>query len=522
LEEVIDVEKDRGGRGGVGVGVLDAMVKPEYAQDERTMKLLEKKAADIAGRVWTWGGNFYMQVGHDKSNSDLFMTFDDKEVVPGEISLPLQYLTDAEQDTRELSDRRKKEPKSWILKQVACGGWHTLLLAEARNASGNPAGIYSWGTNGYGQLGLGKHDREELGSHQFPTLINMPDKSIVKVAAGAFHSAALSDDGKVLVWGQNRGGQLGPGYPHRMTYPVLMDHRGGSVVDLACGAFHTLLLTEEGELYSYGKFQIMPSLPLHIKLDPHFMHGDIVMPTHRGETVEGKVNFPSEGEKKEGGKKITQICAGNGISAVIKGGKMYMWKIGGQPEPVKELEDKKIVKIALSWSHAAAVTEHGGLYMWALEPVDLVEPAEQGEEDDDRILEIDERVLYQQQQHTSIMPEVRLPSYRGGRGYPKPGTVASPLHRTHAPTTSTTPVRMEKLAKEMVVDVALGWNFVITTTVPRLRAMPRRRPSTALLEYYKNKSRKPQTPNSRQEARAQVQKAAATTSRQSKRTNVEK
>ena len=57
--------------------------------------------------------------------------------------------------------------------------------------------IFTFGSNNYGQLGVG-----DLVSRGSPTLVKIPfDVSIVMIAAGSHHSVALTMEGDVLTWG---------------------------------------------------------------------------------------------------------------------------------------------------------------------------------------------------------------------------------------------------------------------------------------------------------------------------------
>uniref|UniRef100_A0AAR2LBV3 BTB domain-containing protein n=1 Tax=Pygocentrus nattereri TaxID=42514 RepID=A0AAR2LBV3_PYGNA len=86
--------------------------------------------------------------------------------------------------------------------QVACGYAHTLALTDE-------GFVYAWGANSYGQLGTGNKSNQAL-----PTLINMDKERMVEVAAchTSHTSAAKTQSGQVLMWGQCRG-QAVP-YPH--------------------------------------------------------------------------------------------------------------------------------------------------------------------------------------------------------------------------------------------------------------------------------------------------------------------
>lgn len=57
--------------------------------------------------------------------------------------------------------------------------------------------VYTFGSNSYGQLGVG-----DLSSRGSPTLVKITSTdNIVMVAAGSHHTVVLTSDGDVLTWG---------------------------------------------------------------------------------------------------------------------------------------------------------------------------------------------------------------------------------------------------------------------------------------------------------------------------------
>ena len=104
-----------------------------------------------------------------------------------------------------------------IISTIAGGGAHNLI-------STTEGDVYSVGSNFHGQLGLGDFfDRPQLSLvsllrnapgayYNGAKWINsMGRQNVVKVAAGHDQSAALTDQGKLFVWGNNAQGQLGLG-----------------------------------------------------------------------------------------------------------------------------------------------------------------------------------------------------------------------------------------------------------------------------------------------------------------------
>ncbi|CAE8585442.1 unnamed protein product, partial [Polarella glacialis] len=83
------------------------------------------------------------------------------------------------------------------------------------------------------------------------------------IACGKAHTIAVSDRGRMFTWGAGACGQLGhpdtssfpsdeDGYPFQPV-PREVEHlREQKVVATACGDVHTLALTDEGHVYSFG------------------------------------------------------------------------------------------------------------------------------------------------------------------------------------------------------------------------------------------------------------------------------
>lgn len=64
--------------------------------------------------------------------------------------------------------------------------------------------IYTFGCNDEGALG---RDTSEEGSEMVPGKVELAEK-VVQVSAGDSHTAALTEDGSVFIWGSFRVSQL--------------------------------------------------------------------------------------------------------------------------------------------------------------------------------------------------------------------------------------------------------------------------------------------------------------------------
>lgn len=82
---------------------------------------------------------------------------------------------------------------------------------------------------------------------------------VIKVAAGAMHTCALFEDGRVKCWGGNALGQLGLGdtqvrgaVADQMGNALPVVDLGGAVVSLAAGSMHTCALFDDGRVKCWG------------------------------------------------------------------------------------------------------------------------------------------------------------------------------------------------------------------------------------------------------------------------------
>jgi alpha-tubulin suppressor-like RCC1 family protein len=134
--------------------------------------------------------------------------------------------------------------------QIAAGASFSLVLTSAGQ-------VYSFGSDASGQLG---NLAPGPGANPTPALVPLPGATgpAIAIAAGAAHSLVLTSTGQVFAFGSNRSGQLGvatnAGSSTPNPTPLLLDPRGleGTVVQIAAGAEHSLLLTSTGQLLSFG------------------------------------------------------------------------------------------------------------------------------------------------------------------------------------------------------------------------------------------------------------------------------
>lgn len=83
------------------------------------------------------------------------------------------------------------------IKQVALGWNHSLAVT--------PNGLlFAWGFNFHGELGIGRRDDLDKPKQ----LKTVQEYNITCISAGQFHSAAVTECGKLFTWGHNKTGRL--------------------------------------------------------------------------------------------------------------------------------------------------------------------------------------------------------------------------------------------------------------------------------------------------------------------------
>ena len=78
------------------------------------------------------------------------------------------------------------------------------------------------------------------------------DSKWTQIACGGVHTVALTKNGEVFTWGNNRFGQLGHGDLNNRTITTKVAALAGLVIiKIACGRSHTTALTDKGEILTW-------------------------------------------------------------------------------------------------------------------------------------------------------------------------------------------------------------------------------------------------------------------------------
>lgn len=95
-----------------------------------------------------------------------------------------------------------------------------------------------------------------LGHQYTPKLVEkLSHKVVIQLSACGFHTGLLTQDHLVYSFGEGKFGRLGHGSERNCHSPKLVDEFSRLQVrpkQIACGGFHTVVLTEDHLLYTYG------------------------------------------------------------------------------------------------------------------------------------------------------------------------------------------------------------------------------------------------------------------------------
>ncbi len=106
-------------------------------------------------------------------------------------------------------------------------------------------GVWSWGNNGFGQLG----DATTINSTTAIPVTGL--STVTSMATGTDHSVAVKADGTVWAWGGNYNSQLGNGTTTASAIPIQVPGLVG-VTAIAAGDVHTLALKTDGTVWGWG------------------------------------------------------------------------------------------------------------------------------------------------------------------------------------------------------------------------------------------------------------------------------
>lgn len=214
--------------------------------------------------------------------------------------------------------------------------------------------MFAWGSTVHGELGIGGIEDEHI---LIPRAVpwHLADQVTI-VACGANHTLLLTDGGKVFSCGSNDYGQLGHDLPRKRPQPVsVLDAHEISMI--ACGSVHSVALNRWGRVFTWGSDafgQCGHELAQQLQTTPRILR----LLTNRH---------------------VVQIASGSRHSvALTSNGELYCWGANSfgqlgigtttafetKPMQVSSLGGVPIALIACGGYHTFAVSKSGAVFGW--------------------------------------------------------------------------------------------------------------------------------------------------------------
>jgi alpha-tubulin suppressor-like RCC1 family protein len=228
----------------------------------------------------------------------------------------------------------------YFITQVACGETHTVALSDKHQ-------LISWGKSKFGQCGHG--DRQTV---KTPRLISSDGLRVkfVDVNCGDRHTVAVTSQGHVYSFGCGKHGQLGLGTRDDCLVPrQITSLESQAIVSVACGAIHSTFLNDAGSVYCCGFGEHFYQNQENFNYKPVLIEFDEVV--------------------------VQTACGQSHILALTEKGDVYAWGSGqygqlghgvkgslGKPRLI--LANKSIAQVAAGRYHSIALTTFGVLYTW--------------------------------------------------------------------------------------------------------------------------------------------------------------
>lgn len=142
--------------------------------------------------------------------------------------------------------------KNVKVKDVSIGDNHAVAVS-------NDGKIYVWGNNEYNQLGLG--DDSIIVEAKNPACLNMPNDRFYKVSCGALSTLALTENGDVYEWGYLEKAISDFEVESTQIAIPTKINIDSPIVEVKNGFLFSLLLTNDGKVLGRGRNEFGQCLP---------------------------------------------------------------------------------------------------------------------------------------------------------------------------------------------------------------------------------------------------------------------
>ena len=241
-------------------------------------------ALDDQGKIYTWGDNDFGQLGHGtdikysnqpicisdiagnllngkkitdiSNNGYTIIVLDDQ----GKVYTWGGMLGNGTMDMSSvpicISDINENQLNGKNITEIYSAGNGSMIIALDDQGK-----VYTWGTNGHGQLGNGTYEEYSLSPICISDISGnaLNGKNIIEISVGSAHTVAIDDQGKIYTWGDNYGGQLGDGTDVEYSNePICISDiseselKGKKITNIYNAEGTITALSNEGELYTWG------------------------------------------------------------------------------------------------------------------------------------------------------------------------------------------------------------------------------------------------------------------------------
>ncbi|XGW20104.1 hypothetical protein V3C99_003715 [Haemonchus contortus] len=202
-----------------------------------------------------------------------------------------------------------------------------------------------------GQLGLGSRSAAcvKLPEQIVGAPLSSSGTAVISVACGEKHTLLLAEDGKMWSVGGNDAGQLGRGGRGAGSFTIYPVSFSGGVemIQIAAGRSHSLAVAEDGRLFAWGNNE----------------HGELAMPRY--------ISCQETPKRIAELTEVVQVASGpHHCIALLENGVVAVWgeqsdgAILHSPQIVSQLTGIPIVRIAAGGRHCVAISAGGGVYVW--------------------------------------------------------------------------------------------------------------------------------------------------------------
>ena len=285
-----------------------------------------------------------------------------------------------------------RDPIAVPRRLAAFNGHRVTFVAagEGFSAAITAAGhLYLWGVGKNGQLAQGP----TVTQLAMPELVaSLADHVVTLVSCGHSHIACCTATGALFTWGDGSHGKLGLGTTQSVGEPSRVDSfpRSSTIAKVSCGADHTMALTHDGVLYTWGGCTWGQCG--HAALASTLSGSHCPLP-RRIDLFSPPPPSPSSPAHEEKTLPlpliVTDIAAGGWHSmAVVAGGGLFAWGRGQEGQcgmgdgytcttPVQNpyfpgegagagLGTGAIGQVVCGWYHTLVLTREGNILAWGL------------------------------------------------------------------------------------------------------------------------------------------------------------